>query len=139
MMSSMLPSALNIQSLEVRSHLLAPINIGRTTVHRILEQEGAFFDALQFFPSLTQELLDENRGWLQPRFVDRAGKLMLCVQSYLLQTPHHNILIDTCVGNDKPRPSRKFWHMMSSDRYQKNLAATGVSIDDIDFVLCTHL
>jgi glyoxylase-like metal-dependent hydrolase (beta-lactamase superfamily II) len=119
--------------------LLAPIKIPRITIHRILEQEAAFFDALQFFPSLTKQLLDENRAWLQPRFVDPAGKLILCIQSYLVQTPHQNILIDTCVGNHKPRPSRAFWHMMSSDRYQKNLAATGVSVNDIDFVLCTHL
>jgi glyoxylase-like metal-dependent hydrolase (beta-lactamase superfamily II) len=119
--------------------LLAPIKIANITIHRILEQEGAFFDVLQFFPTLTKQLLEENRAWLQPRFVDPAGKLILCIQSYLLQTPHQNILIDTCVGNHKPRPSRAFWHMMSSDRYEKNLAGTGVSVNDIDFVLCTHL
>jgi glyoxylase-like metal-dependent hydrolase (beta-lactamase superfamily II) len=65
--------------------------------------------------------------------------LVLCIQSYLVQTPHHNILIDTCVGNHKPRPARAFWHMMNSDRYEKNLAAAGVDVAEIDFVLCTHL
>jgi glyoxylase-like metal-dependent hydrolase (beta-lactamase superfamily II) len=29
--------------------------------------------------------------------------------------------------------------MMKSDRFEKGLAATGLSIDDIDFVMCTHL
>jgi glyoxylase-like metal-dependent hydrolase (beta-lactamase superfamily II) len=119
--------------------LLAPINIGSTTIRRIIEQEAAFFDILQFFPTLPAELLEENRGWLQPRFVTPEGKLILCIQSYLIQTPHHNILIDTCVGNDKPRPARAFWNMMRADRYHRNLAATGVSVEDIDFVLCTHL
>ena len=84
------------------------IQIGNITIHRIVEQEGPFFAALQFFPTLTQELLEENRAWLQPRFLDAAGKLLLCIQSYLVQTRHHNILIDTCVGNDKPRPARAF-------------------------------
>jgi glyoxylase-like metal-dependent hydrolase (beta-lactamase superfamily II) len=119
--------------------LSAKIQIGSTVIHRIVEQEGPFFEALKFFPTLTKELLDENRAWLQPNFIDRAGQLMLCIQSYLVQTPHHNILIDSCVGNHKARPTRPFWNMMSSDRYEKNLAATGLSVGDIDFVMCTHL
>ena len=113
--------------------------IGSITVHRIIEQEAALFDALQFFPTLTRELIDENRGWLQPRFIDPAGKVMLCVQSYLLETPHHHILIDTCVGNHKQRPARPFWHLMNSDRYERSLAAAGFGVDDIDFVMCTHM
>jgi len=117
----------------------AEIRIGNTTIHRIVEQEGAFFKALTFFPTLSKELLDENRGWLQPHFLDAEDRLQLCIQSYLVRTPHHNILIDTCVGNDKPRPARPFWHMMKADRWEKSLAATGLTVADIDFVMCTHL
>jgi glyoxylase-like metal-dependent hydrolase (beta-lactamase superfamily II) len=115
------------------------IKLGNLTIHRIVEQEGPFFDVLKFFPTLTKELLEENRAWLQPRFVDPSDQLMLCIQSYLVQTPHHNILVDTCVGNHKPRPTRPFWNMMKSDRFEKNLAATGLGVGDIDFVMCTHL
>jgi len=64
---------------------------------------------------------------------------MLCIQSYLVATPHHNILIDTCVGNHKPRPARPFWNMLNSDRFEKGLAGTGLGVGDIDFVMCTHL
>lgn len=115
------------------------IEIGSATIHRVVEQEGPFFEAMQFFPTMTRELLDENRGWLQPRFLDAGDQLMLCIQSYIVQTPHHTIMIDSCVGNHKPRPTRSFWHMMNSDRYEKNLAASGFSVNDIDFVMCTHL
>ena len=115
------------------------IEIGSATIHRIVEQEGPFFEAMQFFPTMTRELLDENRGWLQPRFLDASDQLMLCIQSYIVQTPHHTIMIDSCVGNHKPRPTRSFWHMMNSDRYEKNLAASGFGVNDIDFVMCTHL
>ena len=115
------------------------IEIGNVTIHRIVEQEGPFFDAMHFFPTMTRERLDENRGWLQPRFLDASDRLMLCIQSYIVQTPHHTIMIDSCVGNHKPRPTRSFWHMMNSDRYEKNLAASGFSVNDIDFVMCTHL
>ena len=115
------------------------IEIGNTTIHRIVEQEGPFFDAMQFFPTMTKELLDENRGWLQPRFLDDKDRVMLCIQSYIVKTPHHTIMIDSCVGNHKPRPTRSFWNMMNSDRYEKNLAASGFGVNDIDFVMCTHL
>jgi glyoxylase-like metal-dependent hydrolase (beta-lactamase superfamily II) len=115
------------------------IQIGQITIHRIVEQERPLFAARHFFPTLTPELLEQNRAWLQPKFLDPTDKLILCIQSYLVRTPHHTILIDTCVGNHKPRPSRDFWHMMNSDRYEKNLAAAGFGVNDIDFVMCTHL
>src|SRR3984885_11712842 len=109
------------------------------TIHPVVEQEDAFFDALEFFPALTKELLDENRSWLTPAFVDAKNGLVLCIQSFVIKTRHHNILVDACVGNHKPRPTRPFWNMMNSDRFEKGLAATGLTVNDIDYVMCTHL
>ena len=108
------------------------IKLGGITVHRVVEQEAPIFAPLEFFPTLTAEVLAENLPWLSPKYIDPAtGKLVLCVQSYLVRTPHHTILIDSCVGNHKPRPTRPFWNMLSSDRYEKNLAAAGVGMGDI--------
>ena len=115
------------------------VQIGNINIRRVVEQEAPIFDALQFFPDLTQELLAENRAWMRPTFLDAEDKLVLCIQSYVVQTPARNILIDTCVGNHKPRPTRAFWHMLKSDRYEKNLAACGLGVGDIDVVMCTHL
>jgi glyoxylase-like metal-dependent hydrolase (beta-lactamase superfamily II) len=105
----------------------------------VVEQEGAFFDAMTFFPTLTKEMLDKNRSWLQPKFIDSKDNVVLCVQSYVVRTRHHVILVDSCVGNHKPRPARPFWNMLNSDRYEKNLAAAGLTVNDIDYVMCTHL
>jgi glyoxylase-like metal-dependent hydrolase (beta-lactamase superfamily II) len=116
-----------------------PLALGEITIHPVVEQQGAFFDALGFFPKLTKEQLDENRHWLQPEFVDPQDRLVLCIQSFVIKTPRHNILIDACVGNHKPRPSRPFWNMLDSDRFENGLAAAGVAVDDIDYVMCTHL
>ncbi|MDX2155457.1 MAG: MBL fold metallo-hydrolase [Hyphomicrobiaceae bacterium] len=115
------------------------LEIGDIKIRRIVEQEGPFFPVHDFFPKFTKEMMDENRSWLQPRYVDADGLLNLCIQSYVVETRHHKIMIDTCVGNHKPRPARAFWHMMQSDRYEKGLAAAGLKVDDIDFVMCTHL
>ena len=116
------------------------IDLGEITIHRIVEQEGPIFAPLEFFPTLTPELLQENLSWLSPTFIDPAtGKLVMCIQSHLVRTPHHTILVDACVGNHKPRPHRPMWDMLKSDRWEKNLAAAGVSLADIDYVMCTHL
>ena len=115
-------------------------DVGGIRIDRIVEQEEPFFDPLFFFPKLTKELLDENRPWLEPRFHDSvSGKMILCIQSYLVRTGKHTILVDSCVGNHKPRPTRPFWDQMKSDRYEKSLAAAGVTVGDIDYVMCTHL
>ncbi len=117
----------------------APIVLGDIAIHRIVEQEGAFFDAAQFFPTLTPPLIAPHRDWLIPRHIDEAGQVMLCIQSYLIKTRDTTILVDTCVGNHKGRPQRPFWHQMTSERYQRNLAAAGFAVEDIDYVMCTHL
>ena len=110
------------------------------TIHPVVEQQAPFFDVFEFFPTLTKELLEENRSWLQPTFIDPAsGKLVLCVQGFVIKSAHHNILIDSCVGNDKPRPARPLWNMMKSDRFEQGLAAAGLTVNDIDYVMCTHL
>jgi glyoxylase-like metal-dependent hydrolase (beta-lactamase superfamily II) len=115
------------------------LEIGEIKIRRIVEQEAPFFPVHDFFPKFTKEMLDANRDWLQPRFIDKDGKLVLCIQSYVIETRHHKILVDTCVGNHKPRPHRPFWHMMASDRYERSLAEAGLGVGDIDFVMCTHL
>ncbi len=114
---------------------------GDVTIQRIVEQEQPLFDPLEFFPGLTREALEENRGWLErdAALDPETGKLRLCVQSYLVRTPRHAILVDTCVGNGKPRPARPFWDMREDDAWERGLAATGVRVEDVDYVMCTHL
>jgi glyoxylase-like metal-dependent hydrolase (beta-lactamase superfamily II) len=112
---------------------------GDMTFHRIIEQEGPFMKALDMIAGLTPELLAENRSWLKPAALDDDDVLRICIQSYVVKTPHHTILVDSCLGNDKPRPSRPAWNMKTDDTYMRALAAAGVSVDDIDYVFCTHL
>jgi glyoxylase-like metal-dependent hydrolase (beta-lactamase superfamily II) len=118
---------------------MTPIKLDDIEIYPIVEQQGAFFKALEFFPTLGKELLDENSSWLQPHFIDADGGVVLCIQGFVIKTSHHSILIDSCVGNHKSRPTRPFWNMMNSDRFEKALAAAGLSVNDIDYVMCTHL
>jgi len=113
---------------------------GDLTIHRVIEQETSFLPALEMLPDLTGERLAENRSWLkQAKALDDDDTLILCFQSYIVRTPHHTILIDTCIGNDKPRPTRPKWDMKTDNTYIGGLKAAGFSVEDIDFVMCTHL
>jgi glyoxylase-like metal-dependent hydrolase (beta-lactamase superfamily II) len=115
-------------------------SVGDLTIHRIIEQETTFMPALELLPDLTPGLLAENKGWLQQaRALDDNGVFILCFQSYIIETPHHTILVDSCIGNDKQRPTRPNWHLKTDDSYMRALAAAGFSVGDIDFVMCTHL
>jgi glyoxylase-like metal-dependent hydrolase (beta-lactamase superfamily II) len=114
--------------------------VGDLTIHRIVEQEGSFHPAHVLFPALTPEMLAENRDWMRKAGVmDAEDTMIFCFQSYVVRTPHHTILIDSCIGNDKPRPGRAKWDQKTDDTYMRGLKDAGVSVEDIDFVMCTHL
>jgi glyoxylase-like metal-dependent hydrolase (beta-lactamase superfamily II) len=67
-----------------------------------------------------------------------SGKLKLSVHSWLVRAGGRTILIDACVGNDKPRPNRPMWHMMKTP-YLERLARAGARPEQVDVVMCTHL
>ena len=113
-------------------------SVGDMTIDRIVELDAPFLPALAMLPALTPERLDENRSWLRPHSLDADDVFRLCYQSYVVRTPHHTILVDSCLGNDKQRP-RPEWHMKSDDTYMRALGAAGLTVGDIDFVMCTHL
>jgi glyoxylase-like metal-dependent hydrolase (beta-lactamase superfamily II) len=113
--------------------------IGEFEVHRITEFEGPFITPEHFFPDFDPEVLRANPDMSGPRLVDPAtGKLIFSFHSFLLKTPHHTILIDSCIGNDKERPTRPLFHHTRSS-YLADLRAVGVDVDAVDFVMCTHL
>jgi len=113
--------------------------VGDVTIHRIVEMESGFTPALEFLPDLKPEVLAENRKWLQPTALDQQDNLVLCFQSYIVQTPRHTILVDSCIGNDKDRTARPAWHHKKDDVWMGGLASLGLTVNDIDFVMCTHL
>ena len=113
--------------------------VGDMTIHRIIEMECGFTPALEFLPGLKSEVLDENKSWLTPSAMDADGNLVLCFQSYIVKTSRHTILVDSCIGNDKDRTARPLWHQKKDDAFMRGLAAAGMTVNDIDFVMCTHL
>lgn len=112
--------------------------IGQFTIDRVVETEGAFSGVDFVLPNADMARVQEQADWLMPRFVNAEHQLMMSFHSFVLRTPQHNILIDTCVGNHKERPLRASWHHQQF-AYMEALAQVGLRPDQIDFVCCTHL
>ena len=113
--------------------------VGDIVITRIIESERPDFDAAQFFPEIAADQWAPYRqrlaGWaLEPA----SNALIFPMQSFLLRTRHHTIVVDTCVGDHKQR-ARPTWNMTSSGEYLKRLAETGVRPEDVDYVMCTHM
>jgi len=114
--------------------------LGGIVIDRIVESICVEFDASGFFPQTTPEDWARHREWMAPWALDpTTGKLVLTIQAFLVRTRHHTILVDTCVGDHKPRAQRPFWHMLKLNTFLPRLAAAGVAPEDVDYVLCTHL
>jgi len=100
------------------------LQLGDIAIQRIVEHEVPVYH-----PS---EMFDEA-------LCPRTGRMIMPVQSYLVRTRHHCILIDTCVGCDKTYAEPPEWHQRRNAVWLSNLEAAGVHPEDIDYVFCTHL
>jgi len=110
--------------------------IGDVTITKVVELEvtgGSRF----LLPQATPEVI-KPITWLQPHFVDENGRLRMSIHSFLVQTPTHRIVVDTCLGNDKENRRIPHWNNMQT-RFLDDIAAVGFGRGTIDTVLCTHL
>jgi glyoxylase-like metal-dependent hydrolase (beta-lactamase superfamily II) len=110
--------------------------VGDVTITRIVELD-AVGGSRFILPQATKEVIREI-GWLQPHFADAEGRLKMSVHALVVETPTRRIVVDTCIGNDKPRESMPAWHRMQTS-FLEDLKAAGFAPETIDTVLCTHL
>ncbi len=114
------------------------INLGSLTIENVIETIGLHKPDF-LFPELKRNQFEEQFKWLIPDFVDmKSNNLIMVFQSYVIKTKNSNILVDTCVGNDKCRNNRPFWHKQRTP-YLNKLKELGLNPLDIDYVMCTHL
>jgi hypothetical protein len=73
--------------------------IGRVKVTKIVEIEATGGSRF-VLPQATREAILPI-AWLNPDFADDAGRLKMSVHGLVIETPHHRIVVDTCLGNDK--------------------------------------
>ncbi|MDH3233360.1 MAG: MBL fold metallo-hydrolase [Alphaproteobacteria bacterium] len=118
----------------------ATIDLGGITIDRVVEMEFPFRTGPELFTDITDEDVAPHRTEFEPWAIEpKTGRFIIAVQSYLVRTERHTILIDTCVGCDKTSTFLDRWHMRSDRSWLDQLAAAGAQPEEIDFVMCTHL
>ena len=109
------------------------------TIHRIVEQEAGFTPILEFLPSLSKQLLDENRSWMEPAALDssRHGRAVLPI---LCRQDAASYDLGGCLHRQRQIFSASP-DLAPQERQQLDAGAeaAGVTVDDIDIVMCTHL
>jgi len=75
--------------------------------------------------------------WLYPHFVTEDGVLRVSIHALLVDAPGLRLVVDTCIGNDRPR---KFMGGRPlATPFLEHLEAAGWSRESVDTVVCTHL
>ena len=114
-------------------------HIGDAVITRIDELTLAAFQFGTLYPGAEPQALERHRARLEAGSFDPAtGTFIQSIHSWLVRTPHHTILIDTATGNDKNRPDIPPLHRLN-EPFLARLAAAGVTPEEVDYVLLTHV
>ena len=118
---------------------MPPITLGEISVRSVVEIPRSSFATTAMLPDSTADAVARHHSWLRPHFWDEGtNDLGSRIQSFVVRTPQTTVLIDTCVGNDKNREGSPLWHMRRGG-FLDDLVAAGVTPEQIDVVVCTHL
>src|ERR1051326_4991857 len=112
--------------------------IGDVTVSCIVEMELPipYGPGLQFLKEATPGTL-QRIPWLYPNFVKSDGTLLLAIQALLVDAPGMKLVVDTCIGNDRPRQILGGGTLQTDFLAQLELA--DFSRESVNAVVCTHL
>jgi glyoxylase-like metal-dependent hydrolase (beta-lactamase superfamily II) len=110
--------------------------VGEVRITRIIETEDMSMTAAIMLPDATPDNLAPIE-WLRPHFVDATGNLISSIFSLLVESCGKRIVIDTCLGNDKPRAVPE-WNKRQG-AFLEEIAAAGFARETVDYVACTHL
>ncbi len=113
------------------------LRIGDVTITSIVERDGPWRRPVDMFPAYDTEIGRAHLETLEPEVYDAAsGRMVITYQTFVVRTPHHVVLVDTCTGEDKGYPPP-----LDFDKtpWLDNFRAAGLSFEDITHVFCTHL
>ncbi|MFL5168748.1 MAG: MBL fold metallo-hydrolase [Microvirga sp.] len=111
--------------------------IGDVTVTSIVERDGPWRRPEDMFPDYDPELGKRHIAELEPGVFDQAsGKMVITYQTFVVRTPKHTILVDTCTGEDKGYAAPMDFPKAP---WLEGFRAAGLKFEDIDYVFCTHL
>ncbi len=109
--------------------------VGRVKITRIVEMDLPV--PREAMPQATAAELRKS-AWLYPDFVSEDDAILkLSVHALLVEAPGLKLVVDTCVGNDRPREITGGEPLATP--FLQHLAEAGWSREEVDAVVCTHL
>jgi glyoxylase-like metal-dependent hydrolase (beta-lactamase superfamily II) len=109
--------------------------VGRVKITRIVEMDLPV--PARFMPQATPEALRKS-AWLYPHFVSEDDAILkLSIHALLVEAPGMKLVVDTCIGNDRPREITGDQPL--STNFLEQLSEAGWSREGVDAVICTHL
>jgi len=112
--------------------------VGDVTVTRIVEMEIPipWSEEHAFLKQATPDAL-KAMPWLFPHFCTPEGAVILSFHALLVDAPGARIVVDTCIGNDKPR--KELGMQALSTPFLEHMKEAGWPPESVDVVVCTHL
>ena len=117
--------------------MINAVQLGHASLTRVVELR---FDlGIRAFPQTPPSGWRDNADLLVPEFFDPdTDKLHIAIQSWVIEVDGLTVVVDTGVGNDRPRP-----HMPPLDRLNTGflaaLRSAGVERSAVDVVINTHI
>ena len=109
---------------------------GDVRVTRVLDLPPTVCDVTIFLPTTRDEVIG-RLDWLYPDFATSEGDIVVHFQAFVIEAQGKRIMVDPCVGNDKPRQHPLV--AMRDGPFLRRLADAGFPRESIDVVLCTHM
>jgi glyoxylase-like metal-dependent hydrolase (beta-lactamase superfamily II) len=109
--------------------------VGRVRITRIVEMDLPV--PRMAMRQATAAALRES-AWLYPHFVSEDdATLKLSIHALLVEAPRLKLVVDTCIGNDRPREITGGQPLATP--FLEQLGEAGWSREAVDAVVCTHL
>ncbi len=113
------------------------ITIGEVTIDSVIERDGPWRRPADMFPTYNAEVARGHFADMDKFVYDAASdRLVITYQTFIVRTPKHTILVDTCTGEDKGHPPP---FDFPKQRWLDEFHAQGLNFGAIDYVFCTHL
>ncbi|HEY5238100.1 MAG TPA: MBL fold metallo-hydrolase [Rhizomicrobium sp.] len=112
--------------------------IGDITITRVVELEfpWRYSSEYPFIKEARPEAL-RDIPWLYPHYVTSDNALVLSVHALLVDAPGLRLIVDTCVGNDRPRGFTLGRALQTP--FLDHLKEAGWPRESVNAVVCTHL
>jgi glyoxylase-like metal-dependent hydrolase (beta-lactamase superfamily II) len=113
--------------------------IGDIKVTRILEYAGPTHDPAFLFPKMEDGVLAEHQQLMAPNhWIPHMNKLIVTIQFWIVHVGSNIIVVDTGVGNFKPRAGIPRMNMLNT-LVREWMIAAGAPPEKVTHVVITHL